>query len=432
MMTAIQHPTPILLAVLLAAGSGHGASVAGEPRVSAAPAAAAAPNPNAALLAEYRESLRVPAKIYQRLDQWGALPPWAAAAARARSDWLASLHQAVTAKGWPAELRDATAGLVDHSAETEFAFDAVVGRARTVVIPAATPSYLQRLVEILNLALVPPDTADPQAHMLMDTRRLDAASQELARMVGMIGETGYSDGDVATWGGGVIMGTRFVYYHEMGHLSASLRPQSLPGWLLPAERYLADELLADQLAFAMVVLELRHARNLQPSGMAGMIFALGLEALREFADDSKGGDKRSTKDATLRVGRLLYWGKIAVAMGNLTQEALDLGTFYWQQLRDLLTRVQRIPSPVFSLLVQTADRPQADWMVARDHIAQWCAFGDRARVLRALRAIRQSAEAQAATEPRARRVLDVLAYVRRETETLEPELGLKAGLEQGP
>ena len=97
-------------------------------------------------------------------------------------------------------------------------------------------------------------------------------------------------------------------------------------------------------------------------------------------------------------------------------------------VRALLSRINDIPSPVFSLLNQTSARPEGDWPVARDHIVRWCVFGQRDKLVATLRRVSESARVQAAREPRALKALEVIAYILKETAPLEPELGLRSGV----
>ena len=130
------------------------------------------------------------------------------------------------------------------------------------------------------------------------------------------------------------------------------------------------------------------------------------------------------------MSRLLYWGRIAVDQGMITKQALELGQWYWDLLRNPLRRVERIQSPVFSLVKQTAGRPTQDWRVASNHVLLWCAFGDRAKVLSTLQRIREAAREQMDTEPLARKVLEVIEFILNDTNSLEPTLGLRAALQR--
>jgi hypothetical protein len=204
---------------------------------------------------------------------------------------------------------------------------------------------------------------------------------------------------------------------------------SLPNWILPEERYLAEELVADQFALSMIVLELRHSPQLRPIGFAGITFAMSLVALQEFSEPPIDG-KRTIKDATLRMSRILYWGRESVRLGAITEADLSIGDFYWNTFRQLLSRVGDVPSPVFSLLNQTASRPEADWAIARNYLVRWCVFGQRKKVVATLKQVINSAKKQAPREPRAQKALQMIDYVLKETGPLEPELGLREGLVQ--
>jgi hypothetical protein len=384
--------------------------------------------PSKQLLALYQDQLRIPSKIYRQLDEWGALPSYAEHAASARADWLASLHSSVTGSDWPREVREAAAGMVEGPSDLAFSVNAEKGRA--IVMPIATPVFIRAIVDITNRPMVLPNSSDPNAKMMLDPKKLDDAARDLARLVGTIADVGYLDAVDSEWGGGVIMATRFMYYHELGHLSRGAQSnRQVPKWILPEEQYLAEEILADQFAFGMIVLELRHAPALKAIGFAGIAFAMSLVALQEFAEAPIDG-KRKIKNATLRMARLLYWGRLSAKMKTITNADLALGESYWNTFRQLLSRIDVVPSPVFSLLNQTAARPPNDWVVARNVIVRWCVFGQREKLAATLRRVRDSAKEQAAGEPRAQKALQVIAYVLKETAPLEPELGLRLGLEQ--
>jgi len=91
-------------------------------------------------------------------------------------------------------------------------------------MPIATPIFIRAIVDVMNLAMVPPNSRDPNAKMLLDPKKLDDAGRELARLAGDIADVGYLDSTDAEWGGGVIMATRFMYYHELGHLLRATSP----------------------------------------------------------------------------------------------------------------------------------------------------------------------------------------------------------------
>src|SRR5882724_2233192 len=262
-------------------------------------------SPSSDLLSLYQDQLRVPQKLYRQLQAWNSLPSYVGQSVAVRADWLSSLHSAVTGKDWPRELREAAAGTVEGA--TDFGFSVPGESAKIVAIPIATPVFLRALVEITNSILVPPKSSDPDAKMMLDRTRLDQAATELAHFIGMVGEVGYFDETNSNWGGGVVMATRFIYYHELGHLAlASNANKRKPTWLLPEEADVADEILADQFAFGMILLELRHHPEFKAVGFSGITFALNLIAAQEFADVQPDG-KRRIKNAYLRMSRLLWW-----------------------------------------------------------------------------------------------------------------------------
>ena len=109
------------------------------------------------------------------------------------------------------------------------------GYHRVIGFYDTTPVYLSRLIEIVNYPMVFPRSSDPNARMLWDTRREEVeAVDQLAEMLGMLRETSYLEGPAAVWRQGVIAGTRFIYYHELGHLVLNLDEH--PRWRFDLHR----------------------------------------------------------------------------------------------------------------------------------------------------------------------------------------------------
>jgi hypothetical protein len=261
--------------------------------------------------------------------------------------------------------------------------------------------------------------------MLLDPSRLEAAVADLQALGGALHDLGYIDAATEDWGGAVTLATEFIYFHELGHLSQSIEPGAAkPDWVLPDEQYLLPELLADQFAFAMVALRSHRDPDLEAVSMASISLAMSLVALQEFVDTEK-ANRRSIKDSVLRMGRLLYWGRLC-AGSELTAQAVEVGGFYWELFRTLLGGVQDLQSPVFDVLRDAADGSRPGWATARNSITRWCAFGDRDRVAAALRKVKDRATAAANSYPTARTVLGVLDAILDDTRALEPELGLEA------
>lgn len=379
------------------------------------------------LLHTYQEAFRIPERLLRELAERDALPSWARAVAGQREDWLASLHKNVS-EGFPAAVRQARAGLLERA--LNLGATVLSGSATAIVIPTSAPIYCRALLEIATHPLTAPGSPDPNAKMLFDDKKLPETVRQLEHLLGMLAETGYLASADETWGGAVILASRFLYYHELGHAVRDLtRDTDPPSWILPSEEPLMHELVADQFALGMLTLELRHHAIWQPAGFSGVALAIGFVALKEYCEREYDGGVRRIKDAAFRMGRLLHWARISVDIGTLTEEAVAMGRLFWEQITGLLRRVERIPSPIFSLLLQTADNPREDWRVASNHLLKWCVFGDRTKVLTIVRNIRNSATAQAQAEARARRVLDVLEFILEDTAQLEPTLGLKSALQ---
>jgi hypothetical protein len=378
------------------------------------------------LLHRYQSEVAISPKLYRQLEIWGALPRWHVQALDMRRDWLASLHANVTADDWPSDIRNVGAGLVETG--QNMGATQILGSARAILVPLSTPAFIRCLVEIINYPLVRPASSDPDAKMLLDTRRFEGAAKQLASVIGMLSETGYLDSSGA-WGPAVVMGTRFVYYHEFGHVIRSL--QKVPGrpdWLLDPEADLVEELVADQYAFAMIAVELHRHPDLQPYAFAGIVATLGLVALKEFAESDTGDGRRSIRGAVLRMSRLFYWARLARDDGYVTQEAIDVGQFYWRQITTLLRMIDTVPSPVSSLL-QKASESEADWPRARNTLALWCVFGDREKVLAAVRGLRDWALKQKG-DPNVTKLLRLIDYLRKEFAPIDDEIGLSAAMER--
>ncbi|AVA37414.1 hypothetical protein RN01_03965 [Cupriavidus sp. SHE] len=386
---------------------------------------------SSSVLSSYQEAFGVSSAILSELQRRGGpLPLWAAQSAKDREDWLYSLHEAVTEWDWPQQVREASAGLLDKGSHLGLAD--IGGTAATIMMPISTPGFLRVLLEMLGYPFVSPLSSDPQATTLLDGRRMDTAAREFERTLGMIHDTGYLDARAAdvAFGGAVTTGVRFLYYHELGHVMRSAEGDtSRPSWLVPEEEYLVEELVADQFAFVMLTLELRRHPIMQPSGFAGIALALAFVAAKEFASTTYGGGRRTTKNATHRMHRLLFWAAKSAGMGVITEEAVAVGKCFWDASHGLFARVQSVPSPLFSLLLQTAMRPVQDWPTASLHILRWCAFGDRSKVVSTIRSIRDEAQRQASQHSRAEAVLKLIEFVLADTNCVRVPLGLAEALD---
>jgi hypothetical protein len=379
------------------------------------------------LIREYRDAFGIPPLLLSELADRNALPPWANKVKAQPIDWLSELHTAVADQAWPVELQEARACLLERGSNLGAA--EVSGHARAIVMPISTPAYLRQLLNIVATPMVFPESPDPEAKMLVDQGKINLATHDLARLAGMMGELGYSDSTEEYWGGAITLAARFLYYHELGHLVRSLDTSiDVPDWIISGEEKMAEELIADQFALSMMVLELRRHADLQPIGFVGVVLALSFVALKEFSETEHEDGKRRTKQATLRMHRLFYWGALSVVAGGIAAEAVALGKAFWECLVSLLRQIEDIPSPLFSLLLQTAKQPKDDWGVASEQVLKWCTFGDRKKVLSTVRQIRDSAVRAAEKQPNARGVLEVLSFLLADTAHLEPALGLRAAL----
>lgn len=327
-------------------------------------------------------------EIIQTLADWNAIPSWATRPRELRTDWLRTLHENVTGDDWPQALQDAAAGTIVGGDEI-LAF-AAQGKNHSIIgVFDSTPAYLSQLLEIINHPLVPPGSPDPHAPMILDPDRGFEAVDKLAKLLGMLRETSYLDGPDVVWRPAVILGTRFVYYHELGHLLLNQSNDFLWRFALePIENERSEEFYADRFALAMLILETRSHPDLQGAALAGVAFAMALIASQELVDKKGEG---SIKWAVLRMARLQHWARIAVDLNKLSPEAPDLLNFYWDLFVKILQRVETIPSPISDLLRQTSGLQNSEWTIARNHIAKWCSFGECREVVATLNEACESA-----------------------------------------
>ena len=373
---------------------------------------------NERVLNAYRQMAGISEELFSVLKDWNAVPTWAVEQPNRRMDWLKTLHENVTRHAWPEKLKDAVAGTV--AGRSQMLAFSTRGTHRAIGIFDSTPAYLSQLAEVINHPLVLPGSPDPHAAMKFDPARGAEAVHRLGQMLGMLKETSYLDGPNTVWRPAVIFGTRFIYYHELGHLALQL-DNDFP-WkfdLHPVEREFSEELYVDRFAFVMLTLENRSRADLQVTAMAGVAFAMSLIASQEFVNEKAFG---SIKGAVLRMGRILHWARLAVNMEELSPKALTVTEYYWRLFKTILQQIDNVPSPVFSLLRQTADRPQRDWDFARNQIVKWCAFGECSKVATTFNEVCRSAKDQIDKEA-ARKTLQIIYYILKAVQPIERSLG---------
>lgn len=368
----------------------------------------------------------ISAKLKAELAVRGGLPAWFHSGDQPGGDWLAELHRAVVMPAdWPAELK-AAMGLLVPTADA--LAQASQGKGAIIMAPS-TPGRLRLLLGILSQPVVWPASDEPSATMSIDEARLPQAASALARLVGMIEQTGYVElpaPDVA-FGGVVTFGVRFLYYHELGHLAWARSGLPQPDWVLQEEQDIVEELAVDQFAFAMLTREVRNHPELQGVILAAAILAIGYIAVKEFAMSEVDGH-RSIRESYLRANRIFHWGKLAEQFGTPV-DSEHAAKLTWNMLTNLLRRVEQVPSPILSLVVQTAARPREDWARASTEIIKWCAFGAASRVRRVLRAVHDDAARQMEQNSAAGRALKVIDFILEDTRHLEPDLGLACAFE---
>lgn len=381
-------------------------------------------------LAQYFDKSDIPKKLARQLQSWDALPEWVAQAVKIKGAWLDSLHHNVVRSDWCIPLQDATimSGLKKLSLARSD-----TGRELSIGVFDSAPVYLRYMLELISSPLILPGTSDQNALMLTDPISRAEAVKRLAQMLGMLRETAYIDAPNSSWGGAVTFGTRFMYYHELGHLSAARKGCSIsPPNLTQDEEKFAQEIAADQFAVSMLGLEVKNQDpNLVFAAFSGISIAMSLIASQEYVHSEAvegNSTKHSIKGAVLRMGRILHWTKIAKDQGIFPKEAPLALEGVWLLFKDLLGDIDHIPSPIHSLVREAADHPPKDWTLVRNYLVKWGTFGDNKLVSKYLGAVHRSAVEQAALQPRAQRVVEVLKFVQEQTAPLEPELGLSEAL----
>jgi len=406
------------------------------------PSVGTSPDP-ADPLSSYLERSEISPKLFWQLKKWEALPAWLLSAEKLHDNWVESFHRNSINETWPEPLRSAVARTI--SGRVKFLAGSTTGHKPTLMFSNRTPVFLREIQDIVDYPLVCPNAdpmlrdweraasrgcpdSPPDAKLLVHPGMKQEAARRLALMLGMLEETSYLDGSDTEWNGGVRFGSHFIYYHEVGHIAFSVPNAWPPIEIRPEEEEFAEEIRADQIAMAMLATELR---NQTPEvifwGFRGISLAMSFMAAEEFVKPYKDG-LRQIKGPVYRMARLRDWTRLNVEDGKLPPSALTGLQDYWDLFTELLRKVKLVPSPVFSLLRQTADRPQEDWIKARNEIVKWCAFGDRKSVIEAVTNVYRSALEHASSEPGARGVIRVVDFLQKQTASLEPELGLSEAL----
>ncbi|HEY6235465.1 MAG TPA: hypothetical protein VIW69_10220 [Candidatus Elarobacter sp.] len=329
-------------------------------------------------------------------------------------------------------IQSAGAGLLAGHADLAFAQS--TAQSTSIFMPVSTPVYLRALLDILAYPMVPPES-EPDAQMFIDLRKRKDAVAQLGRLLGMLAETGYLDSKPISLGGAVTLAARFLYYHELGHLMAEhIDGSEHPSWMVPEEDDIIDELVADQYAFSLLMLELRSHPEMQVLASWAMVLAMALFAALEFAEAEQQFDAehqtitRSVREAVWRKSRLFHWANVAVRQSDMTSEALQNAEFAWGLFDGLLREVDQVPSPVRSLLTEISQREAQQWEIATNYLLTWCTFGARRTVLSAVRTVRDDARNDQSVIADA--VLRLIDFVLDDTRHLEPTLGLRDALER--
>ena len=211
---------------------------------------------------------------------WDALPQWYSD----QPDWLREFHGRVLDEDWPEHLKTAAVALIEgRGSGPAFA----VQDDHVIVLFDSTPAYLSQLLEITNHPFSFPDSDDPNALMIINPRRVAEAVDQLAGMLGMLSETSYLEGPEVVWRPATIFGSRFIYYHELGHLVVPDDRELYCAFSVePVEIPFKEEMCADRFALSMLALETRSSSEFQVAAAAGVAAAMSLVASQEFVREA--------------------------------------------------------------------------------------------------------------------------------------------------
>ena len=367
-------------------------------------------------------SQKIPEQLMTLLENWNAVPEWAVGQHNIREDWLESLHSNSLGDDWPPELHDVLVRTL-RGQDKMLGFS-TPGDHRVVGIFDATPVYLARLQEIVHYPLVRPQSTDPNATMLWHKGREAEAVNQLAEMLGMLRETRYLDGPVDFWYQSVVAGTRFIYYHELGHLVLGFDKDSRWRYkVLPFEKdfskTFSEELYADSFSFASMVLEVRSYPHLHATMMQGVALAMALVASQEFVYKRYERPLSPIAAAEMRMTRLLQAAEFSKDLGRLDSQAAETLKNHWERFRRMLQKVKRnaLPSPTSALIQKASIGGQSEWETARNQIVKWCGFGNCLSVATKINEICNGISVLQTSS--AKRGLQLINYVLKEARQLE-------------
>jgi hypothetical protein len=382
-------------------------------------------------LSTFQKSI-LPHSLLQKLDSERLVPTWLS---ELELD-LDRFHEIFT-RGWPQTVKNLEMSVQVAGPE----LGALDGS--TIRLPLSSVVSLRRLTAEMNRAFVRPADAEPAAQLQTTRAHLAAAAEGLRWLAAMMAETGFvgwpddkplglplkphgEGGKI--WIPSVMMGVRFLYYHELAH--AALHSLKLPqrpdlssdipeGVLDGEERF---EVEADRLGWILAELETRSVSNL--SVFAGII-ALAAVALKEIGATPR---QPHWNRARTRMDFLLSYVARHVEAAPTAEELvalksrLAMGLAYREllgRLFDLATDMGCLPSPVDEVLRGLEDPAPNGVDVAIGLFPLWLAFGDR-------RALRSSLGASLVRldESRRKRVLRSLQVVSTRLAGFEPQLGL--------
>lgn len=363
-------------------------------------------------------------KLLCQLSVWDALPSWTQELGDARNNWADQLHKNAQSEDWPSDLKSIAVEMAEPS-NAFLGSNIRSAEKRKIEISHLAPVYLQELMTILRHPFVMPNSSDPDAKMLIDLGQMPEAGSRLARLVGVLEETSYFEGQDLSWNPLLIFASRFIYYHELAHSMNFLSNSFTVHFNLEeAELEFAEEMRADYIALLLFLSELRNNPQLLHAAFSGISLAMSFVGVKEFSRPYT-ANSRSIKGAVFRVARLNYWIRQYEDIGDVPQGTAASSLVFWNAFKQMLTYVKEIPSPVYDLLTGSAKKDRSDWDRTRNIIVRWITFGDRESVLAGVKSVYEWASVRSITDRRALGVTEIIEYILAQTKDLEPELGLR-------
>ncbi|MEM9545357.1 MAG: hypothetical protein AAGA77_05260 [Bacteroidota bacterium] len=382
-------------------------------------------------LESYINESEIPSKLLLQLEEWNALPTWLSKGKKSREDWLIALHENTIKMGWPKKSQDAVTK-VNVSRGIELA-GATTGSELSISIQESLPILLQKLLEIINGCIIAESVDEQRMKIFIDSLNFEKCISRSKLFLGFLEKIEFYDSPLSESQSPLIQSaTEFLYYHEFGHILASI-PDSLDfikTELLPEEDEYEEEILADYFAFIMTSVKYeKQSPDDQFIAFSGISLAMSLILCLDFCDHSvsKNGFLE-TKMTSFRMSRLKHWTMISVDQKLLTPQANSGLSILWDTTDKILSSITDTTSPIFNLIYETTSQPRQNWTVARNEFVKWYTFGNRSKIIAELELVYKSAKEQTKF-PKAQAALEIFEYIIDSTSHLEPELGLKESVD---